>query len=514
MAKKSPSDSQPKVVTINRFQIGLNVVIQVVVFATIAVMLNYLSFRHFKRWDFSRDSKYTLTSQTKNLLTSLKKPVKAIIFFSGAVEISPDLNALLREYEYASDKKFSTEVVDPFRNFTRASELSQKYKFGNNENIVILDYDGKSKFVNAADMADFEQPDQMAMMMGQTQARVKAFKGEQAITSALVEITEEKASKIYLVSGHGEPELDSQELKVFAESLKRQNIQSAPLKLLTVNSIPEDARALVICGPKTDFSELEMKLINEFWEKKGRFFVLLNPYARTPRLTAWLNDNGIKPREDRVVRTGRFLSMDPTTGSPQLKTGPVRKATFVVEETRTPITKDLVGISKNLLGETQSIELDRSKEAIAKVQLTPILQSGEGFWGETDALLSEDQMVYFDPKKDTMGPLTLAAAVEKGGVADNRVKVDTSRMIVVGNSDLISNNTYRETEAISIDLTMNGLNWLLDREQLVGIPPREKKSVAITLDEKQLKNLALAVMGLVPGTVAFLGVITWLRRRA
>jgi len=46
--------------------------------------------------------------------------------------------------------------------------LQTKYKFGANENIVILDIDGKSKFVNAADMAEFEMPDQMSMMMGQT----------------------------------------------------------------------------------------------------------------------------------------------------------------------------------------------------------------------------------------------------------------------------------------------------------------------------------------------------------
>ena len=34
----------------------------------IVLMLNYMSFRHFKRWDFSRDRKYALSSQTKNVL--------------------------------------------------------------------------------------------------------------------------------------------------------------------------------------------------------------------------------------------------------------------------------------------------------------------------------------------------------------------------------------------------------------------------------------------------------------
>lgn len=505
---------QPKVIRISRFQIGLNVLLQLLVVAAIVVMINYLSFRHFKRWDLSRDQKYALSSQTKNLLANLKKPVRAAIFFSTAAEIAPDVTALLREYEFASGKKFATEVVDPFRNFTRASELQAKYKFGANENILILDYDGRSKFVNAADMADFEQPDQMAMMTGQFQPRMTAFKGEQAITSALLELTEGKPNKIYVTTGHGEPDLEAQELKVFNESLKRQNIQAASLKLLDVNSIPEDARAILINGPKNDLSDLEMRLLSDFWQRKGRVFVLLDPFATTPRLAEWLGRKGVSPQDDRVIRTGRFLESDPNTGSHQLKTGKISDATFVVLDSHTVITRDLAGRSSRLLGPTESLALDRTKETTEKLQLIAILESGEGFWGETDNASGDDRPVFFDPKKDHLGPLTLAAAVEQGGVADDRVKVDTSRLFVIGNAELISNNGFRLSEGVSMDLAVNALNWLLDREELVGIAPKEKKNVALSLDERQLGQIALAVMGIVPGIAALLGFLSWWQRRS
>src|SRR5258708_6157938 len=102
MATTSSPEAAPKVVKIHRFQIGVNVLIQALVIAGIILMLNYMSFRHFKRWDFSRDKKYELSSQTRNLLKNLPKPVKAIVFFSTAAEIAPDVNNLLREYEYSS----------------------------------------------------------------------------------------------------------------------------------------------------------------------------------------------------------------------------------------------------------------------------------------------------------------------------------------------------------------------------------------------------------------------------
>jgi hypothetical protein len=513
MATPSTPDAAPKVVKIQRFQIGVNVLIQTLVFFGIVVMLNYMSFRHFKRWDYSRDKKYELSTQTRNLLKNLKKPVKAVIFFSTAAEIAPDVNGLLREYEFASNKKFKTEVVDPFRNFTRAQELQTKYKFGANENILILDIDGKSKFVNAADMAEFEMPDQMSMMTGQTTPRIKAFKGEQAITSSLLELTEGKPNKVYFIGGHGEPDLNAPDLKVFGESLKRQNIQIASVNLLNVNNIPEDARALIICGPKYDFSELEMKLLSDFWNKNGRIFVLLNPFAQTPRLTAFLSSQGIVPQNDRVVRTGTFLKMD-DQGKPQLASGVISDPTFVVLDSRTKITKDLAGLSKKFLGATQSLQPDQAQQAITKAKVTALIQSGEGFWGETDIAGSDDKAVFFDPKKDRIGPLTLAAAVEKGGVDDQRVKVDSSRLILVGNAELLSANAYRLSEGISVDFTVSALNWLLDREDLIGIAPKEKKNVTLSLSEKQLGNIAVGVMGILPGIVAMFGLLSWWQRRS
>src|SRR5688572_27375937 len=177
---------------IKRVQIGLNVILQVLILTAIVVAVNYISFRHFKRWDFSRSQKFALSSQTRNLLKNLQKPVKAIIFFNNtspmAGEIYSDVLGLLKEYEYASNKKLSVEIVDPYRNITRAKDLAAQYKFGASESILILDHEGKSKFINATEMVDMEMGNPMMGMPPE----VKGFKGESAITSTLLELVEEK----------------------------------------------------------------------------------------------------------------------------------------------------------------------------------------------------------------------------------------------------------------------------------------------------------------------------------
>jgi hypothetical protein len=361
-------------------------------------------------------------------------------------------------------------------------------------------------------MVDQEMPDQMAMMTGDTQPRIVAFKGEQAVTTSLLELTEGKGNKIYYVTGHGELNPTSTDLQLFAEGLKQQNIQVAPLELLNAPAVPEDARALIINGPKYDFSEIEMKRMAEFWARKGRFFVLLNPYARTPHLNAWLNEQGVIPQENRVIALGETLRRNDKGGLEVVK-GMIGDPTFVVDDSHTKITKDLVGVSKRLLGATQSFQANQALSLGGKSRIIPILSSAEGFWGETDLNGDLAESIY-DPKKDLAGPLPIALAVEKGAVDDDRVKVETARLIVVGNAEMLTVNSARFSEKLTHDIAINALNWLLDREELIGIPPRSKNSNILALEPEQMTHIALAVMVLIPGVVALLGLMTWLVRRS
>ncbi|PYK39888.1 MAG: hypothetical protein DME60_08990, partial [Verrucomicrobia bacterium] len=51
----------PRQKKIRRIKIGLNVLAQIVLVLFIAVMVNSIAFKHYARWDFSRDQKYGLS---------------------------------------------------------------------------------------------------------------------------------------------------------------------------------------------------------------------------------------------------------------------------------------------------------------------------------------------------------------------------------------------------------------------------------------------------------------------
>lgn len=135
-----PNETKPPAPRkIHRLQIGLNVLVQVGLILLLAVMVNYLGFEHYKRWDVSRDKKYTLSDKTKRFLESVKGKMRATVFFGANNPIAPDVQSLLTEYQYAAKGKLDVENIDPERNLSRAKEIFEKYKVVTDESIVILD---------------------------------------------------------------------------------------------------------------------------------------------------------------------------------------------------------------------------------------------------------------------------------------------------------------------------------------------------------------------------------------
>src|SRR6266852_7131141 len=202
MAEES---KQPRVRAkkIGRIRIGLNVVVQIVLVLFLAAMVNSYAFKHYARWDFSRDQKYTLSDKTKRFLDTLKGKMRVTVFFSPSTPITADLQNLLMEYQYAGKGKINIEHIDPERNLSRAKELFDKYKVVTDESLLVLDYEGRNKTVKASEMADV---DQSGMASGEG-PRVDAFKGEQAITSAMMDLVEGKKKPLAYVLGHKEPPL-------------------------------------------------------------------------------------------------------------------------------------------------------------------------------------------------------------------------------------------------------------------------------------------------------------------
>src|SRR6266481_5251768 len=400
MADETTPPGHPK--KIRRVQIGLNVLAQIILLLFLAAMVNSIAFKHYQRWDFSRDQKYALSDKTKRFLRTIKSKTRIIVFFSSSTPITADVQNLLTEYQYAAKGKIDVEYIDPERNLSRAKELFDKYKVVSDESLLVIDYEGRSKTVKASEMAEV---DQSGMAMGEG-PRVTAFKGEQAITSAMLDLVEGRKNTLGYVLGHKEPPLsENSTISVLKTFIENENIKFQELNLFDVEVVPADLKTIMIIGPQYDFSDREMKLLRDFWDKQGRILLLLDPAAKTPKLDAFLSELGVKVNDDRLMA---FLR----TGIQEMALTRDVQAHF---RGGSPITKRLADVHALFFGGTSSLTLEPERVRAANIRIEPLIQAEKGYFAETDYNTDNQAKFQADAKRDDNTQITIGAAIENGG---------------------------------------------------------------------------------------------------
>jgi gliding motility-associatede transport system auxiliary component len=487
--------------SIPRTAIRLNVALQGLAMLVLLFAVNYFSFHHYARADFSRSQKFVLSEQTKRVLRELKKPVRITVFFSPTVRspetaLFPDVQNLLKELIFSGRKKIEVEYVDPTRNLSRARELQDQYRFSASENVVILDYDGRSKFVPISEMADFD----MGGVESGEAPRLLAFKGEQALTNGMIALISPERLKVYFLQGHGEPGIEkTTPLSVFKDYVERQNVSAAPLSLASLDAVPADCAALVIVSPQLDIEQREAMILEKYWKEKGRLLILLDPRAKTPRLADLLKQTGVIPLDNRVLRIVRL----------PFATGILREVTAEFLP-KNAITKRMAGITILFPAATQSLAINAAQAQSAGVQIWPLIRASDEFWGESEYVTDEKKGVRYDEGKDAGQPVYLALAAARGGVKDERVEVESAKLIVVGSSEFALDAALNQQ---GLDFLLSSMNWLFDRGQLTGVMPKSVKHFSLNLTDAQLGSIALYTMVLMPGIAALATLVVWWRRR-
>jgi ABC-type uncharacterized transport system involved in gliding motility auxiliary subunit len=455
----------------------------------IALMINYLSFRHYYRADWSRTQFYKLSSKTTGLLESLEKPVEITVFFQPGNVLYEDIHNLLREYRFHSSR-LNIQWVDPDRDITQTEELAVKYQV-TEPNVVVFDCDGRSKYVRSDEIANIDSSSGVD--------RITSFKGEQAFSSAIQGVVQETVPAVYFLTGHGEKDITSFDRRTgysgAAQLIERDNIQVRPLLLSTDKQIPSDCGALIVAGAAQSMSKAEVDMIAAWLRRSGRLMVLADT-SRESGLEKLLQEWGVLLRNDVIIDPDRTL-----TG----------REVFASAYNRHPITAKL-GSTAAIFHMPRSVEPDMTQpknSSADRPKVTRLVLSSKNSWAETQP--DQVPMKYDAGTADQAGPVSLAVAVEKGdtaGMLDMQIR--PSRLVIFGDSGFISNSGLTGGDT---SLFMSALNWLLDREQLMAIEPKNVDDTRLKLTREKVRILFWSTVGAIPALAALLGTALWLRRR-
>lgn len=508
--------------------------------AALLVIVNYFGWKYHHRADWTASQLYTLSEKTENVLAGLDRDVEAVALLPPGDELAGPTREVLARYESASPR-FSVRWLDAERNPLEAQRLVEEY--GLTSPSLVIASGEERRVIQRDDLAEF---DFSAMQFGGP-PEMGAFKGEQLITGALIELSEERRPKVRFTTGHGEIRLDDVSaggLGALAQLLREDNFEVEEWATLGQAAVPADTDLLVVAGPTSTFVPPEVAMFDRFLADGGRMLVLLDPVPApagagellATGLEPWLAEWGIEVGNDVVVDPANPL---PFFGSETM---------FVTDYGGHPITRSVAdGGLPVIFSLARSVEAGGVPDGYRSTVLART--SSEG-WGETDVSSAEVEQ----GEGDLAGPVPLGVVVEAEDAADEgtadevaddfetlgledgeEAEAETddaaedgagaalpglaeparrgpTRLVVLGDSNFASDQLLQASQA-NVVLLIDTLNWLAERESLLGIPPKKPERVRLSLTGGQMAWLYGLALLILPGLSVILGVVVWLRRR-
>ena len=210
---------------------GATTFLIVVALVLLNVLTAYLTEHYPISVDLTPEKVFQLTDQSKEYLSELSEPVSIRVLtsesnFVGSGEYYVQANEVLKQYAQYSDQ-ITLEYIDLLENPSLLSNY-EDVQIGD----IIVSSARRSQTLTAYDLFNVESGSYYG-------SYITFSKAEQAMTSAIMNVTSETQVKTAIFTGHGEQYPDG-----FAELLTSNNFEVTSLNP-TVDEIPEDVDVLI-----------------------------------------------------------------------------------------------------------------------------------------------------------------------------------------------------------------------------------------------------------------------------
>lgn len=441
---------------------GSNALVTTIAFIAILVIANILAYQNPQQLDLTENKKNTLAPESINVIQSLPESVKATAFFSTQIDPTTARD-LLEKYRTNSKGKFDFEFVDPDKNPLAAQDAG-------------ITGDGK-----------------ILLQMGQNREIVPSA-SETEITAGFIRLLNPEKLVIYFLSGEGEN--DTQQPGGNSYTRIRAALESKNYIVKTLNleaeSIPDDAKVIVLAGPATPLSSQAVNALKGYLANGGSLVAMENPVAltdfggKTDLLAEYLSsDWGITLDNDIIIDTQSPTSAYNATA---------------YQYSQHPITENMGGVGVTFpFARSLSVSYD-----VQDVTVSELILTTDQAWGETDYATIKANQPAYDPQTEKAGPLLLVASSENTTTG--------GRVLVIGNSTFAIDDNFDYSG--NGDFLVNSIDWGAQKEALINLTtasPTERSFVAPGTFQRMLM-LASSIC-IIPLAILILGISSWYTRR-
>lgn len=517
---------------------GINLFAQIVLAILLVGGLNYLAaLPAFQmRWDLDESKSHTLSLETGMFLESLVKKapadttkenpwIRVIITFphSGSGDSREEayvknmmrrrIVGLTDNFKYKANSLgiegfIRFEETDLQKNTRLAAEIEKKSATGVSripeETAIVVLSRTRCSTITSGELLKIRRDE------ANNPNDVDAFRGEEALMSAILKVADSAVPVIYSLVGEGEAAIDGTDrrfgLSAFADQLRARQIKLVPLDLSRCEDIPSDASMVLIANPRIPISQRnEGKITRYLRERNGRVLLLTGP-GLNPGLDDLLFDWGIQLMDNFVVETDASkLQYNGNISMSLIGTEP-HKLSEILATQKIPLVASQFREVRRDIGSKEDATRKVSRLVFSSNGVSGGIPSS---WGERDYRFPPYR--YNENRGDIPGPVCVAAVSER--IAGMRLgyAIPGGRLVVLGAADLAA-NAQLENGGNKAFL-LNIVNWLVDRDVYLNIPPRPIADFNLNVSMPDLIRVGWMFV-FVPAGVVLLGLIVafWRRR--
>lgn len=428
-----------------------------------------------KSVDVTGSKLYSITDETKEMLKQLNEDVTVYVLASET-NTDSTVKEMLARYE-SNSSHIKVVYKDPVKSPQFASAYTSDQVTGGS---LIVVSDKRSKVIDYYDMYETQ------LDYSTYSSTVTGYDGEGQLTSAIQYVLSDDMPKIYMIAGHDEMTLEAS----FTELIQKANMETETINLFSYDAVPEDAEAVMLLAPMSDYSDEDVAKIKDYLAAGGKAFVLAT-YTETdlPNFYSIAEEYGVSVSNNMICENDNaHYSQSPFYLVPDVE---YSNETSDIDDNRMIFMPYAVALDFDEEDEDLTVTkyLTTSEKAVAK--------------GDVNNSTTTDY-----EEGDIQGPFCLGAKVTKS------VDGVESQLVIFASEYIFTQSADTAVSGTNSILFTNVLDEMVDSDvEAISIPAKSYNLSTITVTQSDFIFISLITIIILPAGMLLAGIVIWIKRR-